>query len=149
MTKKVKPTLALVLATAIILISIPSVSGLIQSQNTVNTSGIIANANTGVYSDSAATQSMTSINWGSCYPGVSYQAVAYIKNLGTVTESLSIQTADWIPSSASSYLTLSSDYSGQTLAPNQVLKVTFTFTVASNIAGITTFSVNIVITSQG
>lgn len=149
MTKKVKSTLALVLATAIILVSTPYAYGLISSQNTMNTSGIIANANTGVYSDAAATQSMTSITWGSCYPGVSYQAVAYIKNLGTVSETLTIQTANWTPSSASTPITLSSDYSGQTLTPNQVLKVTFTLAVASNIAGITAFSFNIVITSQG
>ncbi len=56
-------------------------SGLLSSNKTaMNTTGVIATAAVGVYSDAAATQNMTSINWGTCYPGSNYTYVVYVKN---------------------------------------------------------------------
>jgi archaellum component FlaG (FlaF/FlaG flagellin family) len=123
--------------------------GLLTGQNTLSSSGVVASANIGVYSDQACTQSLTSISWGTCYPSSNATAVIYVKNLGTVNEALTVQAANWSPSTASTYLTLTSDYSGQSLTPGQVLKVTFTLRVSSGITGITSFSFNVVLTSQG
>ena len=123
--------------------------GLLTNQNNMNTSGIIANVNMGVYSDAACTKSITSVNWGVCYPGSPYTAVVYVKNLGTVNTTFTIQTSGWNPSAASSDITLSSDYTGRTIAAGTSLKVTLTLTVASSIKDITSFSFNIGIVSQG
>ncbi|MDQ1279286.1 MAG: hypothetical protein QG670_546 [Thermoproteota archaeon] len=123
--------------------------GLLTHQDILNSSGIIASANIGKYSDQACTRNATSISWGTCYPGGNATSIVYFKNLGTVNEAFTIQTSNYVPSMASTYLTLTSDYSGQSLTPGQVLKVTFTLKVSSGITGITNFSFNIVVTSQG
>ena len=124
--------------------------GLITSQNNVPTTGVLLSVNIGAYSDSACTKNMTSINWGGVYPGDNQTAVMYIKNLGTANITLTIQTASWNPAVASSYFTLSSTYSGQTLKQGQVLPITFTLKVASTVNDpITNFGFNIVINSQG
>lgn len=123
--------------------------GLLNSQNTMNSTGIIANANIGVYSNPACTINQTSINWGTAYPGDNKTTTVYIKNLGTVDITLAVATSSWNPAAAQTYLTLTSDYTGQTLTPGQSRAVTFTLKVKSNITGISTYTFNIVITSTG
>jgi len=58
-------------------------------------------------------------------------------------------TSNWNPSSASSYMTLSWNYGGQTLAVNEVKQVKFTLAVSSSITGITSFSFDITIAANG
>jgi hypothetical protein len=50
------------------------------SSKTVASTGIITITNLGVYSDSACTQSLTSINWGTISPGNSVARTIYVKN---------------------------------------------------------------------
>lgn len=137
------------IVTAMLSTSFVYVYGFLTYSSNINSSGIIANTNIGVFSNSAATTNMTTINWGVCYPGTNYPITAYIKNLGTVNETLSFQTTSWNPSTASTYLILTTNYSGQTITPGQVIQITLTLKVSSSITGITSFNFNIVITSQG
>ena len=123
--------------------------GLLTSQNTMNSTGIVANSDIGVYSNAACTQARSSIDWGTCYPGDNKTSVVYLKNLGTVNSILTIQASNWAPSLASSYLTLVSTYAGQALTPGQVLQVTFTLRVSKTIQQISSFAFNINIISQG
>lgn len=124
--------------------------GLITYQKNLDTTGIINSSNIGVYSDAACTQNKTSISWGGCYPGDNKTAVLYVKNLGTTVSTLSIQALNWNPSTASSYLTLTSDYSGQTLSSGQVLLLTLKLSVSRGISSqITTFSFTVGIVSTG
>jgi len=119
------------------------------SNKTVTTTGIIANASIGLYSDAAATRNVSSIGWGSCYPGSNRTYTIYIKNLGTVNETLSIQAVNWRPSIALNHLSMKSDYGGQTLAPNQVLKVALKLMVSPGVTKMTSFGFDILVTSQG
>ncbi|MCJ7634309.1 hypothetical protein MUP77_18210, partial [Candidatus Bathyarchaeota archaeon] len=59
------------------------------------------------------------------------------------------QTANWAPAAASSYLTLTTNYTNQVLAPNGVIKLGFRLRVAATVNQITTFTFNIVVTSTG
>jgi len=54
---------------------------------------------------------------------------------------------NWVPVEAEAHITLSWDYAGQTISSNEVLPVTFTLTVASDISGIGAFVFDIVITA--
>jgi hypothetical protein len=124
-------------------------SGALVSSRTIASSGVVATANIGVYSDSACTQSLTSINWGTLSPGNSVSRTIYVKNLGTTQVTISMTGANWNPTSANGPLTLTWNQEGTTLNANQVSTATLTLRASSSISGITTFNVDIVITGTG
>ena len=106
-------------------------------------------AEIGVYSNFQCTTQLTSLSWGTLEPGGSQAIVGYIKNEGTTPLTLSMYPSGWNPTQAEDYLTLSWNYNGASLDPNEVVQVTFTLFVNESIEGITnfSFSVNIVGTS--
>jgi hypothetical protein len=121
-------------------------SGAATSSKTIASTGIIATANLGVYSDSDCTQSLTSINWGTVSPSGSVSRTVYVKNTGTTQVTLSMTGENWNPTSADGPITLTWNRDGTALDANQVANATLTLSVASNLSGITSFSVDIVIT---
>lgn len=126
-----------------------NVSSLIQSNRTINNQGSVKGIGVGIYWDSAATNQVSSVNWGVIDPGSSNTVTVYVKNQGNAVVTLSKIAQNWNPSTSSSYLTLNWDYSGQTLSANQVLQVRLTLVVSSTISGITNFTFDIVITATG
>jgi hypothetical protein len=124
-------------------------SGAIISSKTITSTGIIATANLGVYSDSACTQSLTSINWGTVSPGGSVARTIYVKNIGTTQMTLSMTGTNWNPASANGPITLTWNRDGTALDANQVATATLTLSASSSISGITTFNLDIVITGTG
>ena len=102
----------------------------------------------GVYSDSGCTSPLTSTSWGTLQPGGSQNVICYIKNEGGTATTLSLETSNWSPGTASNYLGLSWNYNGDPIQPNASVQVTLTLSVASNIEGITTFSFDITIVSS-
>ena len=123
--------------------------GYLNSSQLTNTSGITANVDIGIYSDSDCTNNLTSIDWGIVYPGEKVYSTAYIQNLGNVDIILVIETLNWIPVSAENYLTFSWNYDNKTLIKNEVIPVTFTLDVSQQIENIESFSFDIIITSFG
>jgi hypothetical protein len=124
-------------------------SGALVSSTTMSSSGIIATANLGVYSDSACTQKITSIDWGTISPGGSVTKTVYVKNIGTTQVNLSLTSTGWNPSNTNGPITLTWNSEGTILATNQVTTATLTLTVSSTINGITNFNVNIVVAGTG
>ena len=140
----------LFLVSGLVFTTLAYTSGLLSGSNPLSSSGIVANVNLGVYSNLGCTQNVSSISWGTCYPGNSYTSVVYIKNLGTVDTTLTIIATGWNPTSSSGKLTFSTDYTaGRAIAPGSSLKVTLTLAVSSLISEISSFGFNIVINSQG
>ena len=144
-----KAIFALVAVVALITSTSTYAFGFLTDVDTVNTSGVIADVTFGVYSDSACTNALTSVDWGVCYPGEGTSEILYVKNLGSVNVILSIQTANWSPSEASSFFTLSSNYSGEAIEQDGIVEVTLTFDVSPDIEGVETFNFDIMILSQG
>lgn len=155
---------------ALILLSIAlvggvSVVGLLQSTERVGTSGIITQpppppppapppppppppepaVEIDVYGDSACTQVLSDIEWGSIEAGGSVDNVVYVKNSGDQSVTLSLATESWTPAGATDYMGLSWDYDGSALGPGAVVELTLTLTVDSAITGIESFSFDIVI----
>jgi len=124
-------------------------AGLLSVTQLVSSSGTITTVNVGVYSDSACTLPLTSIDWGTISPGTTVTRTIYVKNTGNTQITLSMTTNGWIPTSANGPLTLTWNKEGTTLSVGQSTAATLTLTVSSSISGITTFSVNIVITGTG
>ena len=119
-----------------------------QATKTFSSSGAIqiqTTAGIGVYSNSQCSTQLSSILWGTLQPGGSQSDICYIKNEGNTPITLSLQASNWSPASASNYLALSWNYNNQPISPNQVVQVTLTLSVASNIAGITNFGFDITI----
>ena len=125
------------------------VSGALISTKTIPSSGIVATANLGAYSDSACTQSLTSISWGTVSPGSSVVRTVYVKNVGTTQVTLSMTKANWNPANANGPITLTWNQEGAVLAASQVATATLTLSASSTISGITTFSMDVVITGTG
>jgi hypothetical protein len=102
-----------------------------------------------VYSDSACTINMNSINWGCVAAGSSVTQIVYVKNTGTSTIILSLAVSSWSPSTAGNYLTVSWNQTGTQLSAGQSVPAMITLTVSSNITGVTTFSNTIAISGTG
>jgi hypothetical protein len=119
------------------------------SNRTITNAGTVKTVGVGVYWDQALTNPVSSISWGTIEPGLNVNKTVYIRNEGNTAATLSMETSNWSPASASSYMTLSWNYGGQTLAVNAVRQVTFTLAVSSSITGITSFSFDITITANG
>lgn len=120
------------------------------NQNVGSTGTITTTPNIGVYSDSACTQNLTSITWGSIAAGSSTTRTVYVKNTGTGTLTLSDPTiSNWNPTGASPYITISWDKTGTQLTAGQSTTATVTITVSLSITGITNFSNTITIQGTG
>ena len=140
---------ALVLYTLALTAFGPLVSSAITSNKTVSNNGSVKGIGVGIYSDQACTNALTSISWGTLDPGSNANKTVYIRNEGNSVAALSMTTSNWNPASASSYMTLSWNYGGQTLNVNQVVQIRLTLSVSSSVTGITNFSFDITITATG
>ena len=116
---------------------------------TISNAGSVKTIGVGVYWDQALTNPVASINWGTLEPGLNVNRTVYIRNEGNTAATLNMTTSNWNPSNASSYMTLSWDYAGQTLSVNEVRQVKLTLFVSASITGITDFSFDITIAANG
>jgi len=125
------------------------VMSLVQSSKTISSSGSIRGIGVGIYQYQNCTSPVSSIDWGMLDPGSNKNVTVYIRNEGNSASNLTMNSADWNPSTASNYITLTWNYTGQTLSVGQVIPVKFTLSVSSSISGITDFSLETTITASG
>ena len=108
--------------------------------------GSITAVNVGVYSDSGCTQAVTTLNVGTLNPSGTATQTVYIKNAGNVPETLTMAATNWIPSNATSSLTLSWNQQNTILPAGNSIPAVLTLTAASNCGSMTNFSCSITIT---
>lgn len=145
-TKKMSMGTIIALTITALLLTIVT-GGLIVTQ-TIPSTGTVVAVNVGVYSDSACTQNLASINWGTLYPSNTTTRTIYIKNTGTIPITLTMTTGSWSPTTASSVLTLTWNRQNTVLNAGQSISATLTLTVASSTGNLTDFSFNIIITGS-
>jgi len=121
------------------------VLSVVQPGRTVSNAGTVEAVGVGVYQDNGCTSVLSSVDWGVLEPGASKNVTFYIRNELSSVSTLSMYTSNWSPSNASDYLTLTWDYGGQSINPDEVIQVTFTLSVDSSIVGIASFSFDITI----
>ncbi len=121
------------------------VSGARVSTKAIPSTGVVASANLGVYADSACTQPLTSISWGTVSPGDSITKTLYVKNTGTQPVTLTMSKTNWNPATADGPLGISWDRENSVLSANSVSTATLSMTVSPAVSGVSTFSVDIVI----
>jgi len=122
---------------------------LLQTNRTIPNAGSVKGIGIGIYWDLACTNQTSSINWGLLEPGSNKTMRVFIRNEGNTVATLSKADQNWNPSTASSYMTLNWNYTGQTLSVNQVLQVNLMLVVSPTVSGITNFSFDITITATG
>jgi hypothetical protein len=111
--------------------------------------GTVKAVGVGVYWDNACSSRVASIDWGLVEPGSAENVTVFIRNEGNVAATLSLEAVNWSPLNASDFITLSWDYSGQVVDPNEVVEVALFLSVPSSIEGITSFIFDIVIAGSG
>jgi hypothetical protein len=116
-----------------------------QTSKTLSSTGMIETIGVGVYSNIQCSSPLTSIAWGTLKPGENQTVICYIKNEGDLPSTLSMYTSNWNPSSAENYLTLSWNYDGGYINPDDSVQVTFTLSVDESIEGVTSFGFDITI----
>ena len=120
-----------------------------QRSQSIPTSGTVIGIGVGVYADSGGAQNLTSISWGSVYPGESVNRTVYVKNTGNAAITLSMATSGWSPAAANGSINITWDREGVSLNAGQAVAATLTLLTSPGISGITDFSVNIIITGSG
>lgn len=150
-TKKGKKMMVLLVIVASLLLNLfllSTISGQFSTSTQMYSYGSIQIETAGLasYRNAGCTTKASEIPWGSLTPGSSGEYVFYIKNEGTTSLNLFLNTENWNPPNAANYITLSWNYNGQTIAPNQVVQITLTLRVSQNISGISSFSFQIVLT---
>ncbi len=103
----------------------------------------------GIFTDQACKTQLARITWGSIAPGTTTAQTLYVKNQGNTPMTLAKATTNWNPAVAQTYMTVNWDYTGQSIQPNGVLKVTLSLIVAANIQAISSFSFDTIITATG
>jgi hypothetical protein len=122
------------------------VAGLLIGYNRIPNTGDVKGVGVGVYSDPDCTNSVTSIDWGFLEPGETDDVTIYIKNEGNIRVVLNMTTDNWIPASASDYISLTWDREDYLLDSDSVVQAVLTLSVSSDISEVTSFSFDIVIT---
>lgn len=121
-------------------------AGLLNAFKTVPLTGAITTVNVGVYSDSLCTQECTSLNVGNVSPGGTATQTVYVKNTGTVPETLTMTVSNWNPANANTLLALSWNRQNYVLNAGDSIQATLTLTVASITGSLTNFSCDVTIT---
>jgi len=102
----------------------------------------------GVYWDIGCSDEVSSVDVGDVEVGSIENMTVYVRNEGDTDVTLSMRTENWTPPEASSYITLSWDYGGQSISPDEVVPVVLTLSVSDDVSGITSFSFDLVITGS-
>ena len=139
----------ILLGSMILLASTYVAYGILTAQKTIPSVGTVKTVNVGAYWDETCTDPVVSINWGMIEPASSRNVVVYLKNEGNTPITLSLRTEGWSPPEASTYLTLSWDYTGSEIPPTEFKPTTLILTISESITGITSFSFDIIITGEG
>jgi hypothetical protein len=133
--------------TVIVVMSVVmSALGALAVSRTFSSSGNIAAIGVGVYSDSGCTTVLSSIDWGTINPGSSATYTIYVKNNGTIPETLTMTTGNWDPATASSYIISTWNRQNYVLSAGSSVQALVTLNVSSSVNGFTSFTFDITIT---
>ena len=131
------------------MILMTSALAVLQTSTAVTHNGTIESLNVGVFQDSACTQPLSVLNWGTLKPGTSANKTIYIKNTGNTAVSLNMTVTTWNPTVASSYIALTWDKQGSLVAAGNVAQALLVLSVSPNVTGFTNFNCTTLIAGNG
>jgi hypothetical protein len=129
------------------LLSVTAAYGVQQFQVRIPATGNIMAVGLGVYSDQACSITLSSIDWGLLEPGANKTTTCYLKSTSNVNASLILSEGNWVPASASGYISLSWNRENYHIKPGEVISATLNLQVSSSIQGVNSFSFDAIITA--
>jgi len=111
----------------------------------VESSASIVYYDTMLYEDSAKTKEVTSINWGELTPSENKTFNYYVVNHKKSNAVLFSSTSDWLPVEAQNFLLFEVTPLNSAFGAGELKPLNFTLRVSPDIANITTFSFNIIL----
>ena len=142
---RMRSWVVVIAVSVLILLILVEVTSFFRASKTISSFGSVKTVGVGVYWDSTLTDRVSYVDWGTVEPGANSSVRVYVQNEGNIPVNLSLNTINWTPSTAQSYLGLDWDYEGQTLEVGDACQVTLTLSIPLNISGISSFSFDIVI----
>lgn len=125
-----------------------SIFGQLVFRSTIGSHGTVKAFGVGVYWDSNCSSLVSSLDWGLVEPGLASNVTFYIRNEGNYAVILFLGAENWNPENASSYLTLSWDYAGETISPDETVQVTLSLLASPDIEDIVDFSFDVIISGN-
>jgi hypothetical protein len=148
--RKISTGAVIGLAAIGIILTLITTGAILSTQQISSTGTVASTVDVGVYTDSACTTNCTSISWGTLAPGATVTRTVYVKNLGTLPETLDMTTSGWNPANANGPITFTWNRASYVLNASQSVSATLTLAVSSSInSSITNFSFNIIISGTG
>jgi len=149
-----KLTWGLTIATIVTILSIAFLSfhailGQSYTRLSIGNQGTVKATGVGVYLDPSCNNATSLIDWGIIEPNSAKNITLYIRNEGNIAVTLLLSADNWAPLNASNYMTLSWDYAGQPIDPQDVVQITLTLSISPDIEGITEFSFDVIINTIG
>lgn len=90
--------------------------------------------------------SSSSLDWGTLEPSDNKTEVVYLQNIGNVPLTLYLSAVNWSSVEAQNALSLTWNYSGAVVKPQETLPLALTLSVSENPVDVVDFSFDIVIT---
>jgi len=140
-------TIAILVVVASVLVA--STLALLTIQWSMHGSGSIKGVGLGVYWDPQCTNATSSLEFGQLEPGSPKNFALYIRNEGNTALTLNMTSENWDPANAADYMALTWNREGQQIDPDEIIGCTITLYVSQNIQGISSFSLDIIISGIG
>jgi hypothetical protein len=130
----------------IVLLSIFSVNLLINRHSRMSASAVEAATSIGIYWDANCSTPVQSIDWGNLVPGGQKKISMYVRNEGSNSFFLSLETADWQGDNQSNCMSFSCER--PLIGLGGTVQINPSLTVFSNASAVSSFSFNIIVTAQ-
>ena len=102
--------------------------------------GNVKTIGVGIYWNANCISNISSIDWGIMEPGSSKNMTIYVRNEGNAEMILSFNTTNWTPPESSQHISISWDYDGRSIRPNEVIRVTIAITIWTTIGNIKSYA---------
>ena len=144
-----KSQVVAIYALVISVLLVASVLAVLTIQWSMQGTGSIKGVGLGVYWDPECTNATSSLEFGLLEPGSSKNFTLYLRNEGNSTLNLSMTSENWDPAGAPDYMTLTWNREGQQISLDGVIGCVITLSVSEDIQGISSFSLDIIISGIG
>jgi len=146
----IRPLTAIVITLIFVIFSSQVIVAQFSSSRTIGSRGTMQVAvGVGVYWDVNCSVPVSSLDWGSVFPGSVKNITVFIRNEGDEPSTLFLRATNWSPLKASNFMVLNWDYSNPVVYSRQTFKVVLTLSVASVAEGVKDFSFDVIIGVNG
>jgi hypothetical protein len=132
--KSSRKVLALVVIVAVLSVAFTSLISVMlstYSDHYLPSLAVIKTIEVEIYWDKQAQNKTDLINWGELQTGKSVETTVYMKSVSNFDVTVDLVLTDWSPPEISDYVSLTWDYDGAILEPQELIEVTLTMSAPS------------------